>query len=305
MSTERRWERNATRLEGLRTSPRGWATDPQLPIRMYDRRPVRWRKPLSRQIPIPPFEMRTLVGPTDEAAFDNPGGRLVFPYLDEATYEEVFDFGCGCGRIARQLIQQQPRPSRYIGIDLHKGMIRWCNENLAPRDTGFEFHHHDVRNVVFNPSGSAEFLPFPVGNASFTLVNAFSVFTHLTERQAGHYLSECARVLRGYGVLHSTWFLFDKRDFPMLPDENNALYISDVDPSAAVLIDREWVRGAARRAGLKIVAVIPPTIRGYQWIVMMAPLSADRPEVDYPQDTAPAGRVLLAKPPKHPSRIGL
>jgi SAM-dependent methyltransferase len=249
--------------------------------------------------------MRTLVGPTDEAAFDNPSGGLVFPYLDEATYEEVFDFGCGCGRIARQLIQQRTRPRRYVGIDLHEGMIRWCKKNLAPRAPGFEFHHHDVENVFFNPTGSAELLPFPVENASFTLVNAFSVFTHLTERQVGHYLRECARVLRSDGVLHSTWFLFDKRDFPMLPDENNALYISDVDPSAAVLVDREWVRIEARHAELKIVAVIPPTIRGYQWILMMVPLSKDQPEVDYPDDTAPAGRVILAKPPKDPSRIGL
>src|SRR5437016_14083456 len=88
--------------------------------------------PLARRLPLPPLEMRQLVGLTDEAEFDNPSGGLVFPYLSAEQYASVFDFGCGCGRIARQLIQQQPRPERYMGIDLHLGMIEWCRRNLEP-----------------------------------------------------------------------------------------------------------------------------------------------------------------------------
>jgi SAM-dependent methyltransferase len=95
---------------------------------------------------MPPYEMRVLVGPANEAAFDHPSGELVFPYLDESAYECVFDFGCGCGRVARQLLQQRVRPRRYVGIDLHRGMIQWCNENLAPLAPEFEFRHHDVYN---------------------------------------------------------------------------------------------------------------------------------------------------------------
>ena len=67
------------------------------------------RRTKNDQLPMPPLEMRELVGPTDEAAFDNPDGRLLYAFLPVEAYESVFDFGCGCGRVARQLVQQHPR----------------------------------------------------------------------------------------------------------------------------------------------------------------------------------------------------
>jgi len=91
----------------------------------------------------------------------------------------------------------------------------------------------------------------------------------------------------------------------MLQEHHNALYISDLDPSAAVLFDREWIRPRAREAGLTIVSVIPPAIRGYQWVVLMAPTSAGLQEIPYPEDTGPIGRVVLPDVPENPSAIGV
>jgi len=72
--------------------------------------------------------MRELVGPTDDAAFDNSSGDPVLGELvPEDRYRKVFDFGCGCGRLARQLLQQRRRPRRYVGIDLHRGMQSFQN----------------------------------------------------------------------------------------------------------------------------------------------------------------------------------
>jgi hypothetical protein len=51
--------------------------------------------PAQSTLPYPPPEMRALVGPTDPAAFDNPQGTLVYPYLPPEQYRSVFDFGCG------------------------------------------------------------------------------------------------------------------------------------------------------------------------------------------------------------------
>jgi SAM-dependent methyltransferase len=242
--------------------------------------------------------MRVLVGPTNEAAFDNPSGDFVFPYLEPSAYERVFDFGCGCGRVARQLLQQRVRPKRYVGIDLHRGMIQWCNENLAPLAPEFEFRHHDVYNYSFNPEGSApHVLPFGEGDGAFTLVNAYSVFTHLTQSQAEFYLSEVSRILSPGGVFHSTWFFFDKRDFPALQEVHNALYASDLDPSACVLFDHGWVWRQARAAGLVVYSVTPPALRGFQWIVLMAHAKTGLPEVPLPPDTAPQGVVVYPEPP--------
>ena len=58
-------------------------------------------------LPFPPIEFRRLVGPTDTKFLDNTSRALVFPDVKPDAYASVFDFGCGCGRLARQLIQQQ------------------------------------------------------------------------------------------------------------------------------------------------------------------------------------------------------
>ena len=51
-------------------------------------------------LPIPPFEMRQLVGPTDVAAFENPTGTPILQVPVE-RFDSVLDFGCGWGRFAR------------------------------------------------------------------------------------------------------------------------------------------------------------------------------------------------------------
>jgi len=144
-----------------------------------------------------------------------------------------------------------------------------------------------------------------VADDSATLVNAYSVFTHLTEDQAPYYLNEVARTLGNEGVFHSTWFLFDKREFPALQEGFNALYVSYVDPSAAVFFDRDWLKARARAAGLVVTKAVPPDIRGYQWTLIMKPAREDVEEVDLPLDRAPLGSVRVHEVPENPSRIGL
>jgi SAM-dependent methyltransferase len=247
-----------------------------------------FRKATSSSLPLPPLELRRLVGPTKDDWYDNPDGALVFPIVPESAYESVFDFGCGCGRVARMLIQQRPQPERYVGIDLHRGMVDWCKQNLATQAPHFEFHHHDVFNVSLNPgAGKARKLPFPAEDTAFSLVNATSVFTHLTQEQAPHYLREAARILRPDGVLHATWFLFDRSDFPMLGPENGAIYVSYQDPTAAVVFERDWLTRTVGEAGLTIYDVVPPPMRGYQWTLLMSPSRPGLRPVQLPVDTAP------------------
>lgn len=242
---------------------------------------------VDQALPIPPLEMRRLVGPTDPAMFDNPSGALVFPEIGADAYRSVLDFGCGCGRIARQLIQQRARPDRYVGIDLHPGMTRWCSQNLAPVAPGFDFLHHDVGNRGFNPGDKPSVAPFPAGDDEFTLVIAHSVFTHLVQEQAVHYLREVARVLRPDGVFYATWFFFDKRLYPMMQEFQNALYINHSDPTNAVIFDREWVRARVRENGLVIHTVKPPAVRGFQWVTLISPQTSGLPEAEFPTDQAP------------------
>jgi len=249
--------------------------------------------------------MRALVGPTDVAAFDNPSGEVVFPYLETSTYRSVFDFGCGCGRVARQLMLQREQPDRYLGVDLHRGMIRWCERHLTPYATQFAFMHHDVFDDSFNPGpGKPRVAPLPAGDGEFTLFNAVSVFTHLTEDQVPHYLSEAARVLSRDGLVHASFFLLDKLTFPFMQPHTNALYVSWQHPSAAVVFDRRWVLESARAVGLTVVAAHPPPIRGYQWVLEMRHSRPSLQEVELPPDSAPVGAVTIPPMPEDASRIG-
>jgi len=251
-------------------------------------------------LPLPPEEMRRLVGPVDTSFFDNPSGDLALPGLPPAAFDSILDFGCGCGRVARKLLQQRVRPSRYLGIDLHRGMIDWCRANLAPHRNGFEFEHHDVFNLSLNPGADKPlWLPFPAADGDFSLVNAWSVFTHVNQDQASFYLGEVARVLRVDGLLLSTWFLFEKKFFPMMQPFQNALFINEIDSTNAVIFAREWLILLARSKGLKLVGAVPPTLRGYQWILTFAPETSVLTPVNMPEDSAPFGEM---PPPLMPER---
>ncbi len=230
------------------------------------------------------------MGPTDSDEFDNPKRTPIFPALPDRAYESVLDFGCGCGRLARQLIQQRPRPRRYLGIDLHRALTDWCEENLQPHAPGFEFRHHDVFYPVWNPGpDKPATAPFPTEDGSRSLVIAYSVFTHLTEAHAEFYLGEAARVLEPDGFLEATWFIFDKGLFPMMQEFQNALYINDQDPTNAVIFDRDWVIETARGKGLAVVGARPPSTRGYHWRITMTPAREEIVEVGFPRDEAPVG----------------
>jgi SAM-dependent methyltransferase len=182
------------------------------------------------------------------------------------------------------LIQQRPAPRRYVGVDLQRDAIKWCRDNLTPHAPQFRFHHQNVYNLGFNPKASAARLPFPVEDDFATLVLAWSVFTHTLEENVPFYLGEVARILRPEGVALTTWMLFDKSDFPMMQDFQNALYINLVDPTNATIFDKRWLRETARRAGLVLTRIDPPGIRGDACRVFMRLASTGAGEAPFPPE---------------------
>ena len=249
------------------------------------------------ELPYPPLELRRLVGPTDTAAFDNPTRALLFPSIDrpaEQLYASVFDFGCGCGRLARRLIQQIPPPRRYIGIDQQWPLVKWCRKHLQPQAPQCSFVHHDIRHATLNPGGRAAMAPFPVPDHDVSLFIAWSVFTHLVQDEAEFYLRELARVLQPDGVAVTTWFLFDKAGFPMMQEFQHALFINDVDPRNAVIFDRQWLLAQLAQNGLVLTRAVPPSIRGFQWELQFERQADGRVSIELPEDT---GRRGVNRPP--------
>lgn len=229
-----------------------------------------------RALPVPPPEFRAMVGPQDQQDYDNPTGAPIYPELPPNAYRSVFDFGCGCGRLARQLIQQEPRPRRYMGVDPNRDMVQWASANLSPRAPGFEFLHHDVYSPGYSPNNSLRLsAPLPMEDGGATLFIAHSVFTHLSQDQAAYYLSELRRILAKDGIALTTWFFFDAASTPFLQRGPYALYADPFDFAAAVIFDRRWFLAAVQQLGLAVRRTVPPRVPGHQWAVWLERRTAD------------------------------
>jgi SAM-dependent methyltransferase len=242
--------------------------------------------------PMPGIALRRSVGVEDRAFFENPHAMLTFADdVVASAYRHVLDFGCGCGRIARQMmLQSEAIPEFYLGLDLYKPSVEWCSKYLTKHSPQFQFQHLDALNIGLNPTGVAQ-APFNTSK-TFTLVNSHSVFTHILERDLAFYFNECVSRLEDGGILRATWFLFKKENYPMMQDFQNCLYINADDLSNATIYDFELVKSMYKKAGLQIYKIHKPYIRGHQWLIYAR--KSNGMSVDFPEDDGPLG---LTRPP--------
>jgi SAM-dependent methyltransferase len=217
-------------------------------------------------IPLPPLKLREMVGRLDDAAFTNPTGQPVFDDLPTdldiiRLYAHVFDFGCGCGRQAGQIMAQHIQPAEYVGIDSCAELLQWAATNLSPVNPLFSFHQH-----VVDSNGVAT-IKFP--SAHFTLVNANSVFTHLLPAQAEFYLRELAKLVTDDGLIRTTWFFFNRSIFPVLRPDQHAIYLDAANPVHAVYFDWCWFQELVERTELLTANIVWPNVLGMQHSVIL------------------------------------
>lgn len=120
------------------------------------------------------------------------------------------DLGCGIGRDAFQLMDRLSPAGRYIGIDVTRDSIVWCQRNITPRHANFSFHHVDAYNELYNPFGRHKTTDFrlPLSDGTVDRIGLASVFTHLLRDEVVHYMKEFARVLKPDGLVHASFFLY-------------------------------------------------------------------------------------------------
>ena len=172
-------------------------------ISPYDRLRTHERYPVWNGImPLPPDSLLWSVGGSSLENFlvvADAWDQLMAPYLQpDAT---VLDIGCGCGRSARTLLRH-PFVARYIGFDVIAENIHWCNRFLATASQGrARFLHYDLYSAEYNRAAvmRPSELAFPCDDETVHLVLANSVFTHLLEPDAVHYLHEIGRILHPRG----------------------------------------------------------------------------------------------------------
>jgi len=165
----------------------------EIPYRLHDLGPdLRERFSRDRESPpLPPAALRRRVGLTSSREEFLTLGRdlsrdLLAAFAEVRRPDESFarwlDFGCGSGRVARFVIAAGV--GTVSGVDVDRPAVRWARRHLG---AGFE---------AIEPRPP---LPFP--EASFDVVYAVSVFTHLDEAKQLDWLREAHRVLRPGGLL--------------------------------------------------------------------------------------------------------
>jgi 2-polyprenyl-3-methyl-5-hydroxy-6-metoxy-1,4-benzoquinol methylase len=146
-------------------------------------------------LPLPPSRLRVQVAGTADARWFLESGRAAADSMREALerhgrrledFGAILDWGCGCGRVIRQL---SGLGAELHGSDANPALVGWCRENLS-------FARFATNEIA---------PPFRYGDGQFDLVYALSVLTHLPEALQGRWIGELARVVQPGGyVLLST-----------------------------------------------------------------------------------------------------
>jgi SAM-dependent methyltransferase len=111
----------------------------------------------------------------------------------------VVEFGCGCGRIARALKEPWFQGS-YVGVDIDDEMLEYCRENFPSER--FKFVRSPHKSTIYsatNPYNEKLTIGYDLHIAepnSTDFVYAFTLYTHLMEKEISDYLNDTYRILR-------------------------------------------------------------------------------------------------------------
>jgi 2-polyprenyl-3-methyl-5-hydroxy-6-metoxy-1,4-benzoquinol methylase len=186
-------------------------------------------------VPIPPIRLRDMVRKGGILAEDFliEGAQACEAVLDFAREHgvliepstRVYEFGVGCGRIARHLLVQ--RSCRFWGSDVDEELISWCRQNLTLTD-GEGGTPEFFLNAYQPPLGQAD--------GSFDFIYSISVLTHMAADSQKAWLHELHRVLAPGG--HLVLSILERTD-------------SEAPTGVLVQerVDREFVRGWLGKGG--------------------------------------------------------
>jgi len=106
-------------------------------------------------------------------------------------FENVLDFGCGCGRTLMWF--DKTNKSNIFGTDIDDESISWCKDNI---DSVRFSKNNPIPPLNYNPN-------------FFDFIFCISVFTHLNEKLQFKWLDELKRVLKTDGILIITLHGFE------------------------------------------------------------------------------------------------
>ena len=100
---------------------------------------------------------------------------------------EIFEFGVGCGRIARHFLRSQI--GSFRGSDVDEQLTSWCSDVLSKKDARFTFFKN-------------EYLPpLAVQESSIDILFSISVLTHMQKAAQDAWLREMSKPIKPGGHL--------------------------------------------------------------------------------------------------------
>jgi SAM-dependent methyltransferase len=218
---------------------------------------------------IPPYYLRTIIGPFYTAEYYKSVGEEYLKYFKELCDlkpgEDVLDIGCGCGHLAVPLIKYLNTSAKYEGFDIDPVLIKWCVKNISPKYPNFHFQHANIYNKCYNPRGhfKASEYRFPYNDGAFDLVFLVSVFTHMQTDDVENYMHEIARVLNKGGRCFITFHLLNKQSLDLIESGSSTLdfkytidnfkTIDKASPEAAIAYAEDYILDLFHKCGLEIV----------------------------------------------------
>ena len=183
----------------------------------------------------------------------------------------VLELGCNHGRTAHGLLYYLRSPGYYRGLDVDRRQIAEAKERIERISPAFQFIWADVYNRHWNPQGvsTAASYVFPFDDATFDVVYAASVFTHLLPEEAEHYFRESRRVIKPAGRCLFSFIVLDHYRGPgttinplFSPDRpypgHAGVAVRDVEyPDSLIAYTTERITEYAERAGFRILQVLP------------------------------------------------
>jgi SAM-dependent methyltransferase len=217
-----------------------------------------------------PSHLIRLTG-ADEESFESIGLRhieLFRQYIGIEPGMMVLDLGSGIGRDAFQLFDILGPAGGFMGVDVTRDSIRWCQDNISRRHPNFRFHHFDAYNELYNPYGMLKTADFriPLEDGSVDRIFLSSVFTHILEDEVLHYMREFRRILKPAGLVYASFFHLlpevlesakTKHNTGWVPTfavpQSDGVFANDpVFPRGAVGFTDEAVRRFIAQSGLRL-----------------------------------------------------
>jgi SAM-dependent methyltransferase len=166
--------------------------------------------------------------------------------LESLRDTDILDVGCGV-RFTMSIINRKIPIGSYTGIEVHRPIVDFLQENVAAHDERFRFAHWNVHNQMYNPAGiDLSFQDKLPVDGSFDLIWLFSVFTHQNPKDSLALLRILRKHIREQGKLFFSAFIDD--DLEGFEDRIKG------HPLSLPCYGREYLRLLVEQAGWKIEA---------------------------------------------------